>query len=86
MRRTHDIRCSQCRCSTAKYAGKVAYYFKGIGELPNFKALKMRITADEPMNSTDVTVRYECLLVGGFPRLVPYAQIDDGKIRFINCA
>jgi len=62
--------------------GKMAYYIKGLGELPNFKALKMKITAD------DVVIEEEVFLflvmnsgtVGGFPRLVPYAQIDDGKL------
>lgn len=65
--------------------GKMAYYFKGIGELPNFKALKMRITADEQVIQEDVFLFLvmNSGTVGGFPRLVPYAQIDDGKLDLL---
>ena len=62
--------------------GKMAYYFKGLGELPNFKALKMRITADDHVIEEEVFLFLVMNSgnVGGFLRLVPYAQIDDGKL------
>lgn len=65
--------------------GKMAYYFKGLGELPNFKALKMRITADDHVIEEDVFLFLvmNSGTVGGFPRLVPYAQIDDGKMDLL---
>ncbi|MBP2628075.1 MAG: hypothetical protein H6Q68_2786 [Firmicutes bacterium] len=65
--------------------GKMAYYFKGLGELPNFKALKMRITADGNVIEEDVFLFLvmNSGTVGGFPRLVPYAQIDDGKLDLL---
>jgi len=61
--------------------GKMAYYIQGLGELPNFKALNMRITADGTVIEQDVFLFLvmNSDTVGGFPRLVPYAQIDDGK-------
>ena len=65
--------------------GKMAYYLKGLGELPNFKALKMRITADEKIIDEEVFLFLvmNSGKVGGFPRLVPYAQIDDGKLDLL---
>ena len=65
--------------------GKMAYYLKGLGELPNFKALKMRITADGNYIEEDVFLFLvmNSGTVGGFPRLVPYAQIDDGKLDLL---
>lgn len=65
--------------------GKMAYYLKGLGELPNFKALKMRITADDDVIEEDVFLFLvmNSGTVGGFPRLVPYAQIDDGKLDLL---
>jgi len=65
--------------------GKMAYYLKGLGELPNFKALKMRITADGNVIETDafLFLVMNSGTVGGFPRLVPYAQIDDGKLDLL---
>ncbi|MBC8016087.1 MAG: YegS/Rv2252/BmrU family lipid kinase, partial [Sporomusaceae bacterium] len=65
--------------------GKVAYYFKGLGELPNFKALTMRITADDQIIEGDVFLFLimNSGTVGGFPRLVPFAQIDDGKLDLL---
>lgn len=65
--------------------GKMAYYFKGLGELPNFKALNMRITADGQIIEGEVFLFLimNSGTVGGFPRLVPYAQIDDGKLDLL---
>jgi len=65
--------------------GKMAYYFKGLGELPNFKALKMRITADGHVIEDDIFLFLvmNSGQVGGFPRLAPYAQIDDGKLDLL---
>ena len=65
--------------------GKMAYYIKGLGELPNFKALKMKITADDSVIEEEVFLFLvmNSGTVGGFPRLVPYAQIDDGKLDLL---
>jgi len=65
--------------------GKMAYYFRGLAELPNFKALKMRIIADDNVIEEEVFLFLvmNSGTVGGFPRLVPYAQIDDGKLDLL---
>jgi len=62
--------------------GKLAYYFKGLGQLPNFTAYRMKITADQ------TTIHDEVLLflvmnsgiIGSFPKLAPDARTDDGKL------
>ena len=65
--------------------GKIAYYLKGLGELPNFRALKMRIIADEQIIEEDVFLFLvmNSGTVGGFPNLVPHAKIDDGKLDLL---
>lgn len=62
--------------------GKIAYYLKGLGELPNFRALKMRFIADGQVIEDDVFLFLVMNSgnVGGFPNLVPDAKIDDGKL------
>ena len=65
--------------------GKFAYYLKGIGQLPNFTPLKIRIT------SSAITMEDEIYLflvlnsagTGGFDKLVPFAAIDDGQFDFV---
>lgn len=65
--------------------GKMAYYLRGLGELPNFKALPMKIVADGIVIEEDIFLFLvmNSGTVGGFPRLVPYAQIDDGKLDLL---
>lgn len=65
--------------------GKVAYYLKGIEELPRFRAINMCIRAD------DITITSEVMLflvmnggtVGSFDRIAPQARIDDGKLDLL---
>lgn len=65
--------------------GKIAYYLKGLGELPNFKALKMRIIADQQIIEEEIFLFLvmNSGTVGGFPNLVPHARIDDGKLDLL---
>jgi diacylglycerol kinase (ATP) len=65
--------------------GKIAYYLKGLGELPNFKALRMRIVADRQIIEEDMFLFLvmNSGTVGGFPNLVPHARIDDGKLDLL---
>jgi len=65
--------------------GKIAYYLKGLGELPNFKALKMRIVADQQVIEEEIFLFLvmNSGTVGGFPNLVPHARIDDGKLDLL---
>lgn len=65
--------------------GKVAYYLKGIEELPSFRALPMRITADGRVLEDDVFLFLvmNSGVVGNFSSLVPNAAIDDGKLDLL---
>ncbi len=66
--------------------GKLAYYVKGLEQLPNFKPVKLRIT-----NSKDVIEGkfYLSLFLntsgaGGFDKLAPYADVSDGMFDFVG--
>ena len=62
--------------------GKAAYYLKGFEELPRFRAIPMKIQAD------DLVIENEIILflvmnggiVGSFTRIAPQARMDDGKL------
>ena len=66
--------------------GKLAYYIEGLGRIPNFTPINMKIT-----NSDEVIEdRLNLFLVlnssgtGGIVNLSPDAKIDDGKLDFIG--
>ncbi len=65
--------------------GKMAYYLKGLGELPNFRALPIRITADGICREEEVLLFLisNSSTVAGFPSLAPRARIDDGLLDLI---
>lgn len=70
--------------------GKVAYYLKGIEELPNFRALRMKITADGVCIDGEVVlfIIANSATVGSFRNLAPRAKINDGKLDLFivnNC-
>lgn len=62
--------------------GKMAYYLKGLGELPNFRALKMQFVVDDVFIEEDVILFLimNSGTVGGFSELAPNVQINDGKL------
>jgi len=65
--------------------GKLAYYIKGIEEIPKFTSFKMRLQYD----SNIIEDNFLLFLIlngssaGGFNRLAPYAKIDDGLMDVI---
>ncbi len=66
--------------------GKMAYYIKGVQQLPNFTKLKLKIVTEE---ETIVEDYYLFLLLngssaGGFNRLGFDADISDGKMDFVG--
>jgi len=66
--------------------GKMAYYIKGVGELPKFRSLKFRIKANEKVYEEDL---YFFLVLngssaGGFNRIGEYASMKDGKLDFVG--
>lgn len=62
--------------------GRMAYYFKGLGEIPSFRSLHVKITADGQVIKDDILLFLimNSGMVGSFPTLAPQAKIDDGKL------
>lgn len=66
--------------------GKIAYYLKGMQELPHFKSMKLKIESQE-VNITDDFYLFLVLNgsgAGGFTKLGGDASIDDGKLDFVG--
>lgn len=66
--------------------GKLAYYIKGVQQLPNFTKLKLELTYEEGRIIEDF---YLFLLLngssaGGFNKLGKDANISDGKMDFVG--
>ncbi|MDF2520236.1 MAG: YegS/Rv2252/BmrU family lipid kinase [Clostridia bacterium] len=65
--------------------GQMAYYIKGIEEIPKFSPIKMRLVSEDRVIEDNMIM----LLIlnggfaGGFTRLAPDASIDDGKMNVI---
>lgn len=65
--------------------GQLAYYIRGVEEIPRFSPVKMKITYENK------TIEDNMLMIlvlnsssaGGFNKLAPDAQIDDGKLDVI---
>ena len=66
--------------------GKLAYYIKGVQQLPRFRSLKFRITTKEDTYEENLFL----FLVlngssaGGFNRIGEYASMKDGKLDFVG--
>lgn len=65
--------------------GRMAYYLKGLGELPSFRSLHVKITADGQVIKDDILLFLvmNSGMVGSFPTLAPEAKIDDGKLDLL---
>ncbi|WP_371365163.1 Diacylglycerol kinase [Sporomusa rhizae] len=65
--------------------GRMAYYLKGLGELPSFRSLHVKITADGQVIEDDILLFLimNSGMVGSFPTLAPEAKIDDGKLDLL---
>lgn len=65
--------------------GVLSYYLRGIGELPNMKAVPVRIESAE-MNA-EVEIFFMLIMngssAGGFKRIAPKASVNDGKFDVI---
>ncbi|MGB7605495.1 MAG: YegS/Rv2252/BmrU family lipid kinase [Lutisporaceae bacterium] len=65
--------------------GQMAYYIKGIEEIPKFSPIKMRLVSEDKVIEDNMLL----LLIlngssaGGFNRLAPDAIIDDGRMNVI---
>ena len=70
--------------------GKLAYYLKGLGQLPNFMPVPLRITTKLSGEKQCFEDEFFLFLVlngggaGGFDRLSTTAKIDDGMLDFVG--
>lgn len=65
--------------------GKLAYYIKGLGQLPNITPLKLRITTQTATYEEDFALFLALNSggCGGFHKMSPHASISDGMLDFI---
>lgn len=65
--------------------GKIAYYIHGFREIPNFKSVPLKISADGQNFNVDafLFLVLNSPAVAGLKKVVDSAQIDDGKLDFI---
>ncbi len=65
--------------------GKIAYYLRGIGELPKFKTVELEIKADEKIFQLEafLFLVLNSPAVAGMKKISDVAKIDDGKLDFL---
>ena len=65
--------------------GKIAYYLRGIGELPHFKTVELEVKADEKIFQLDafLFLVLNSPAVAGMKKITDAAKIDDGKLDFL---
>ena len=65
--------------------GKIAYYLRGIGELPKFTTIELKIKADEKIFNLDafLFLVLNSPAVAGMKKITDVAKIDDGKLDLL---
>ena len=65
--------------------GKMAYYLRGIGELPKFRSIPLQVKADGTTVEAEVFlfVIINSSVVGSMKNVAPMAKVDDGKLDFL---
>jgi len=65
--------------------GKLAYYLKGLEEIPSFQPIPVRITNSHTVFEEEIFLflALNSAGTGGFDKLVPKASITDGLLDFI---
>lgn len=65
--------------------GKLAYYIRGVGEIPNFKAVPLKISADGRIFEFDafLFLVLNSSAVAGLKKISDKIKIDDGKLDFL---
>lgn len=65
--------------------GQVAYYLKGLVKLPFIKPTKVHIEYDDEIYDGDIMFFLVCNTksVGGFEKLAPKSEFDDGKFDLL---
>jgi YegS/Rv2252/BmrU family lipid kinase len=66
--------------------GKLAYYIKGVQQIPKFKSQKVRITTDQQVYEDEfyLFIVLNGSSAGGFNRVGEYASMRDGKLDFVG--
>ena len=67
------------------FLGKSAYYLRGLGEIKNFKAVPLEISADDKNFSVEafLFLILNSPAVAGLKKISNSAQIDDGKLDLL---
>jgi len=65
--------------------GKMAYYLRGLGELPRFRALNLEIQADDRLfhERAFLFVIVNSGIVGSLKNIAVNAKVDDGKLDML---
>ena len=65
--------------------GKLAYYLRGVGEIPKFKSVPLKISADGKTFEVDafLFLVLNSPAVAGFKNVINASKIDDGKLDLI---
>lgn len=65
--------------------GKIAYYLHGLGEIPNFKSVPLKISANGQTFNVDafLFLVLNSPAVASLKKVIDCAQIDDGKLDLI---
>ena len=65
--------------------GKIAYYLRGLGELPNLKTIDLELKADEKIFKIEafLFLVLNSPAVAGMKKISDIAKIDDGKLDFL---
>lgn len=65
--------------------GKIAYYLRGIGELPKFKSVELEVKADGKIFQMEafLFLVLNSPAVAGMKKITDVAKIDDGKLDFL---
>ena len=65
--------------------GKLAYYLRGIGEIPKFRSFPLSLTADGEETKLDafLFIVLNSSVVGSMKNVAKDAVVDDGKLDFL---
>lgn len=65
--------------------GQIAYYMKGLEEIPKFSPIKMRLVSEDRVIEDNMLmlIILNGSSAGGFNKLAPDATIDDGRMNVI---
>lgn len=66
--------------------GKMAYYLKGIGDLPKFRYFPLKVEADGRLYEleTFLFVVINSAVVGSMKNVAEYVEVDDGKLDLLS--